>query len=133
MKTRGLHVLAVIVILVVSTLFLAIPTDAQTDRPVEVWPTLEWATTDPEIQGMNSTHLDAIYDHVRGSGARIRSLLVVRHGYLVAEEYFTPQLYDVNDVHILFSVTKSFVSSGLPLTKVSLTIRASSCLISFLT
>jgi len=110
MKTRGLHVLAVIVILVVSTLFLAIPTDAQTDRPVEVWPTLEWATTDPEIQGMNSTHLDAIYDHVRGSGARIRSLLVVRHGYLVAEEYFTPQLYDVNDVHILFSVTKSFVS-----------------------
>ena len=109
MKLRGVPILLVVV-LVVSMLVLAIPTDAQTDRPVAVWPTEGWATSTPEAQGMDSAALEDVYDHVRDSGASIRSLLVVRHGYLVAEEYFTPILYDVNDTHILFSVTKSVVS-----------------------
>ena len=94
----------------ISTLFLAIPADAQIDRPVEVWPTEEWATSTPEEQGMDSTNLDDVYDEVRDAGARIRSFLVVRHGYLIAEEYFTPVLYDVDDLHIVYSVTKSVVS-----------------------
>ncbi len=110
MTTRGAAKIAFVVILVCSTLTLAIPTDTQTDRHVTVWPTVEWATSTPEEQGMDSDALDVVYDHVRSSGASIRSLLVVRHGVLVAEEYFTPVLYDVDDVHILFSVTKSFVS-----------------------
>ncbi|MHA1965099.1 MAG: serine hydrolase domain-containing protein [Candidatus Thorarchaeota archaeon] len=110
MITRGAARIAIVVILVISTLFLVIPSDAQTDRPVEVWPTETWATSTPEEQGMDSETLEFVYDHVRDSGARIRSLLVVRHGVLVAEEYFIPQLYDVDDVHIVFSVTKSFVS-----------------------
>jgi len=101
----------VVAILVVSTLFLAIPSDAQTDRPVLVWPTEGWATSTPEAQGMDSVALEEVYDYVRDSGASIRSLLVVRHGYLVAEEYFTPILYNINNTHILFSVTKSVVSS----------------------
>ncbi len=93
-------------------MFLHVMTsDAQTDRPVTVWPTEEWAVSTPEEQGMDSAALEEVYTHVRNSGASIRSLLVVRHGYLVAEEYFTPMLYDVNDTHILYSVTKSVVSS----------------------
>jgi len=110
MRPRGVLKI-VLVVLVVSTLFLVVPSDAQTDRSVAVWPTLEWAILPPETQGMDSSALQEVYDHVRNSGASIRSLLVVRHGYLVAEEYFTPLLYDVNDTHILFSVTKSVVSS----------------------
>jgi len=110
MNTRGVSVLSVITILVVSSLVLVVPIEAQSDRTVAIWPTLEWATLSPGTQGMNSTALEEVYDNVRDSGVGIRSLLVVRHGYLVAEEYFTPQLYDVNDTHILYSVTKSFVS-----------------------
>ena len=109
MRVRGVLKIG-IVVLVAFTLFLAVPSDAQTDRPVEVWPTEDWATSTPEVQGMDSAALEEVYDHVRDSGASIRSLLVVRHGYLVAEEYFSPTLYDVNDTHILFSVTKSVVS-----------------------
>jgi CubicO group peptidase (beta-lactamase class C family) len=60
---------------------------------------------------MNSTALADVYNHVRNSDADIRSMLVVRHGYIVAEEYFIPTLYDMNNTHILFSVTKSVVSS----------------------
>jgi CubicO group peptidase (beta-lactamase class C family) len=110
MKAR-LVVTLVVMLALVSTVFLAVPSDAQSSRPVEVWPTDGWASSAPEEQGINSTLLAAVYDHVRDSDADIRSLLVVRHGYLVAEEYFTPQLYDVNNTHILFSVTKSVVSS----------------------
>ncbi len=89
----------------------ATPTNGQTDRPVAVWPTEGWALSAPEDQGMDSSVLEEVYTHVRNSGASIRSLLVVRYGYLVSEEYFIPMLYDVNDTHILYSVTKSVVSS----------------------
>ncbi|KXH73672.1 MAG: hypothetical protein AM326_10475 [Candidatus Thorarchaeota archaeon SMTZ-45] len=97
-------------------LVLVIPSDVQTARPVVIWPTEEWVISTPENQGMDSTALDDVYSHVRDSGASIRSLLVVRHGYLVAEEYFTPILYDVDDTHILYSVTKSVVSSLIGIT-----------------
>ncbi|MBY8997520.1 MAG: serine hydrolase, partial [Candidatus Thorarchaeota archaeon] len=109
MKSRGRAILVMAIILV-SAVFLTNPATAQTEIPVAVWPTDGWATSTPEEQGMNSSDLEDVYDHVRDSGASIRSLLVVRHGYLVAEEYFTPPLYDVDNTHILFSVTKSVVS-----------------------
>lgn len=108
---RGRVVLqSIVMVLVVSTLVLLVPVVAQTSHSVEVWPTLGWTTKSPESQGMDATALEAVYDDVEASGADVRSLLVVRHGYIVAEEYFTPQLYDVNNTHILFSVTKSVVS-----------------------
>jgi CubicO group peptidase (beta-lactamase class C family) len=109
MKLRG-AVAVVIITIMISTSF-GMMSDAQSSRPVQIWPTEGWATSTPEDQGMDSTALAGIYDHVRDSGASIRSMLVVRHGYLVAEEYFTPMIYDMNNTHILFSVTKSVVSS----------------------
>lgn len=109
MKARGIITLAVMIILVSTG--VALPIDAQSARPVEVWPTQDWATTPPEEQGMDATALEGIYDYARDSGASLRSMLVVRHGYLVAEEYFTPVMYDINNTHIVFSVTKSIVSS----------------------
>jgi len=99
-----------VMIIIVSTC-LGVTSDAQSSRPVQIWPTTGWATSTPEDQGMDSAVLSDIYDHVRDSGASIRNMLVVRHGYLVAEEYFTPIMYDMNDTHIVFSVTKSVVSS----------------------
>ena len=110
MKLRGLLAILLTVVLI-SSWFVIQPAAAQTDRPVEIWPTDGWATSTPEGQGMSSALLDDIYTDVRDSDAHIRSMLVIRHGYIVAEEYFTPQMYDMNNTHILFSVTKSVVSS----------------------
>ncbi len=109
MQSKNLK--TVLVILILSMFLHVMTANAQTDRPVAVWPTEGWAVSTPEEQGMDSAALEEVYTHVRNSGASIRSLLVVRHGFLVAEEYFTPMLYDVNDTHILYSVTKSVVSS----------------------
>ena len=110
MKLRGVFAILLTVVLI-SSWFVIQSAAAQTNRPVEIWPTDGWATSTPEGQGMNSTLLDDIFTDVRESDADIRSMLVVRHGYIVAEEYFTPILYDMNNTHILFSVTKSVVSS----------------------
>ena len=109
MRARGIVTLVVMTILV-STVLFGLPAEVHADNPVEIWPTNGWATSTPEEQGMDSTALDIVYDQVRDAGARIRSLLVVRHGYLVEEEYFTPILHDMNNTHILYSVTKSVVS-----------------------
>jgi len=110
MNLRGIFTILVAICLVCSA-FIIQPSVAQTHRSVEIWPTDVWATSTPEDQGMNSALLDEVYTHVRDSDAQIRSMLVVRHGYIVAEEYFSPILYDMNNTHILFSVTKSVVSS----------------------
>ena len=95
---------------ILAILVFTIPSGVQSSRPVQVWPTSGWATSTPEEQGMSSTVLEDVYDQVRNAGEHIRSLIVVRHGFIVAEEYFTPQLYDINTPHILYSVTKSIVS-----------------------
>ena len=55
---------SLLAILVVSTLVLAVPVDAQSEHPVEVWPTAGWAIADPETQGMNSTSLVVVYNTI---------------------------------------------------------------------
>ncbi|MFW9768310.1 MAG: serine hydrolase domain-containing protein [Candidatus Thorarchaeota archaeon] len=117
MKVRRTLTLVIMIVLL-STGFIGL-SEAQSDRPVQVWPTNDWATSTPEEQGMDSAVLAGIYDTVRDAGSSIRSMLVVRHGYLVAEEYFYPMLYDINSTHIVYSVTKSVVSSmiGIALDK----------------
>ena len=103
-------VIFLVVMCLISSAFVIQPSIAKINRPVEVWPTNGWAINTPESQGMNSTHLSEIYSRVRTSGANICSMLVVRHGYLVAEEYFKPEVFDVNQTHSIYSVTKSIVS-----------------------
>jgi CubicO group peptidase (beta-lactamase class C family) len=59
---------------------------------------------------MNSTMLQAMDDYLETQDLDLHSLLVIRNGYIVYEDY-PNALYDVNRKHILHSVTKSFTSS----------------------
>jgi CubicO group peptidase (beta-lactamase class C family) len=52
-----------------------------------------------------------MYDYVRDEDLPLDSLLVVRNGYIVYEDYPNPSVFDENDLHILHSVTKSFTSA----------------------
>jgi CubicO group peptidase (beta-lactamase class C family) len=75
----------------------------------DYWPTAGWRTAAPDQQGMDPAvlgHLDTI---VPASYPQVRSVLVVRHGYLVVERYW--QGVTASDSHNSFSVTKSFVSA----------------------
>ena len=75
-----------------------------------------WPLSSPAAQGLNHIKIDAAYTKARELGT-VDALLVIRNGYLVAEEYYNGN--DRNDPHQLWSVTKSFLSAlvGIALDK----------------
>lgn len=63
----------------------------------------------PEKQGMDSQALLELLKYIEGAHINLHSLLVLRNGTLVLEVYYPP--FRAEDKHMLFSTTKSFVSS----------------------
>ena len=83
----------------------------------EYWPTKEWRTSTPESQGMDSTQLKKMNDFLENECRMIRSVLVVRNGYVVFEKYYNGG--EVNIAQPIYSATKSIVSAliGIALDK----------------
>lgn len=88
------------------------------DATRDYWPTEGWNHSLPEDQGMDSSNLDEMMDYIEDIGVNIRSVVIVRNGYIVFEEYPSPNL-DENRTNLLYSVTKSFTSAliGIALNK----------------
>jgi CubicO group peptidase (beta-lactamase class C family) len=85
----------------------ALAGDAQATSEQVLWPTKSWQVSTPEEQGMDSASLAALVEVVGTYGQD--SLLIVRHGKIVADAYYAPYLAGVS--HDLRSVTKSIVST----------------------
>ena len=83
------------------------PSAGPTQR--DYWPTAGWRTAAPNQQGMDGAVLDDLDTQVPDRYPQVRSLLVVRHGYLVYERYW--QGFDAADGHEIHSVTKSVTSA----------------------
>jgi CubicO group peptidase (beta-lactamase class C family) len=83
------------------------PLGGPTER--DYWPTPGWRTAAPDQQGMDPAVLDDLDTMVADLYPQVRSLLVVRHGYLVYERYW--QGVAASDGHDVRSATKSFVSA----------------------
>jgi CubicO group peptidase (beta-lactamase class C family) len=84
------------------------------DAAEPIWPTKEWQTSSPEEQGMDSKELAKVVDFgatrvLAAPGVTLDSLfdslLVVRHGKIVAEAYYAP--YAAGLPHEVWSVTKA--------------------------
>jgi CubicO group peptidase (beta-lactamase class C family) len=75
----------------------------------EPWPTTAWPVSTPQAQGVDPAALAGLYRALAASGARIDSVLVVRHGHIVSEAYFPP--YRVGLPHDLRSVTKTVIGT----------------------
>jgi len=73
-----------------------------------LWPTEGWQLSTPEDNGLNSTKLAEMSSFVRNSVPSARSILVVRNGYLVYEEYFKG---DETYAGPIWSTTKSVLSA----------------------
>jgi CubicO group peptidase (beta-lactamase class C family) len=67
----------------------------------------------PESQGLSLGALDAFVAALDASGQEIQTLMLLRHGQVVLEEEWTP--YRLHERHALFSVSKSFTSTGIGL------------------
>ena len=73
------------------------------------WPTDGWRTSTPEEQGIDSEELVAMIEYVQRMKYDVDSVVVIRHGYKVAQINFHP--YISGQRHILYSCTKSVVSA----------------------
>jgi CubicO group peptidase (beta-lactamase class C family) len=71
------------------------------------WPTKEWLTSTPEEQGMDSAALAKLVAY--GASHDFDSLIVVRHGRIVAEAYYAPYRGDLQ--HEIFSSTKGVIGT----------------------
>lgn len=91
---------------------LPFPVTTATNRSVSsIWPTVDWTVATPDSQGVNSTALQEMEDEIslRTWGNDIISLLVVKNGYLVYENYFGDP-NRINQANELHSCTKSVTS-----------------------
>ncbi len=80
------------------------------DSPTDSLATHQWPIASAESQGLDPDILDTLTTRLgEGRFGRISSLLIVRHGYLVYEEYFRG--YDRDRLHPVYSVTKSVTSA----------------------
>ena len=75
--------------------------------PETGWPTKSWPTSTAEEQGMDSASLARLIETV--GIYRQDSLMVIRHGKIVAEAYYAPNVAGVS--HDLRSVTKSITGT----------------------
>jgi CubicO group peptidase (beta-lactamase class C family) len=91
--------------LAASSVFAAAP-DCPNPSQI-VWPTKDWEVSTPEAQGMDSAALARLVDLV--GTYKQDSLLIVRHGEIVADAYYAP--FAPNIRHDLRSVTKSFIGT----------------------
>jgi len=83
------------------------------EAPVKItlesyWPTDEWRTADPEDVGIYSGLLNDMLEEINSRGIGVDSVTVIRDGYVVLDEYFSP--YE-GEPHIIYSCTKSVVST----------------------
>jgi CubicO group peptidase (beta-lactamase class C family) len=67
-----------------------------------------WEVSTPEEQGLNSQILDSAF--IQSYNFKfIDALLIIRNGYIVAEQYYNG--FDTNTPHNVMSVSKSFLSA----------------------
>lgn len=77
--------------------------------PPTPWPTKEWSVSTPEAQGLDAATLADLVDYLATPSFHTDSVIVVRHGRIVAEAYAQP--FHANLRHDLRSVTKSVVAT----------------------
>ena len=77
---------------------------------------MEWRLSSPNKQGMNAGKLGDLQNQVGERFPLATSILIVRHGYIVLEEYYNG---DQTTARVIWSVTKSILSAlvGIAFTK----------------
>lgn len=88
-------------------LLLVSPTATRAQGDTGIWPTKGWQSASPESQGMSAQALAELVTFGISNG--MDSLLVTRHGRIVAEAYYAP--FTAGLKHRVNSVTKSVMGS----------------------
>ena len=81
----------------------------------DYWPTEEWRNCNPEEVGMDSDKLIELNEEILvllKLHVDIHSVLIVKNGYIVAEQYYSDD-YGIDSLHSIYSCTKSLTSALL--------------------
>jgi len=81
----------------------------------DYWPTAAWRTCDPKEVDMDPKKLKELNEEIRlllEMQLDIHSVLIIRKGYIVAEQYYSEE-YGPGDLHRIYSCTKSITSALL--------------------
>jgi CubicO group peptidase (beta-lactamase class C family) len=76
----------------------------------DYWPTEEWRLSTPSDKNMSLSHLKKMVSYIKAQNYAIDSLLIVKDGYIIFEEYFNPT-QNQSSLHPIFSCTKSLMSA----------------------
>ena len=104
---------AAALLLAVSVGFVATSRADDTARPTAASAANVLPRSTPEAQGIPSSAILALVRAFEEKAFGVHSLMVVRHGQVVAEGWWTP--YAKNDPHVLYSLSKSFTSTAVGL------------------
>ncbi len=67
----------------------------------------------PEAQGVSSSAISTFLHAVDQQKIELHSLMLVRHGHVIAEGWWSP--YSGERIHLLYSLSKSFTSTAIGL------------------
>ena len=109
MKKRFTQKLSfVCLLLLFSFHFSTLDIQAEDNIERDYWPTEEWQTATPREKNMDSEKLEEMLEFIE-EDFYYDSIVLVRHGYIVLEKYYFS--YGSDDLHHLWSSTKSFIST----------------------
>ncbi|PTY07698.1 hypothetical protein DB347_05565 [Opitutaceae bacterium EW11] len=74
-----------------------------------------WQTSTPEAQGVDPAPIQQMVARIQNDGMRVHGFVLVKNGYIVAENYWGG--YTRDSRHILYSVSKSFTSACFGIAK----------------
>jgi CubicO group peptidase (beta-lactamase class C family) len=101
-------VASILIALLIMTSMMGCGT-SEAESAQDYWPTDGWRTSTPEEQDMDSAILHQMMGYFDEEELRMDSVVVVRNGYIVFENYWGNN--DEDKKHECFSVTKSFTSA----------------------
>jgi CubicO group peptidase (beta-lactamase class C family) len=94
--------------------FLLIEVPIAYTQARDYWPTVNWRSSLPEMQGVDSEELGVMTKYVKEKLPQTSSILIVRNGYLIYEQYFAGKSDDLCSV---WSISKSVISTLLGMAK----------------
>lgn len=99
-----------LLIVLTSLTLLALSLSPVMAQDAAYFPTTEWLYSTPEAQGMDSAELAGLLAQFSQPPHHPHSIMVIRHGHIVAEVYASP--FEADMTHQLWSASKS-VMGGL--------------------
>ncbi|MEK3660773.1 serine hydrolase [Paenibacillus sp. FSL F4-0236] len=96
---------------------------------METTSSLQLSRSLPEEQGISSAAISSFIDAVETQSLGLHSFMILRHGYVVSEGWWSPYKSDLP--HMLFSLSKSFTSTAIGIAVTEKLITLDNSVISF--